>query len=153
MRPIPEQAFKISARRSRSPTIGKQLWVPDNSLNRCRTVEISSPKNWGWHSTQIFSTDVSCSNRLKDGSINVVAEILISLTCPAVSALRRKECNAFAPIIEKSNMALLPVRAAIWITDGMISSGLQTKAMMGIRCSATMSTSASTSYIHLLIVI
>ena len=77
---------------------------------------------------------VSCSSRLKDGSIKVAAEILISLTCLAGLALRRKECNPFAPIFEKSNMALLPVRAAIWITDGMISSGLQTKAMMGIRC-------------------
>ena len=38
------------------------------------------------------------------------AEILISLTWPAGSAFRKKERNPSAPIMEKSKMALLPVR-------------------------------------------
>jgi hypothetical protein len=36
--------------------------------------------------------------------------------------------------MEKSKMALLPVRWAIWITAGVISSGRQTKPMMESRC-------------------
>ena len=76
-------------------------------------------------------------DRPKDGSIKAEAEILISLTWPAGSAFRRKERSASTPIVEKSKMARLPVRCAIWDTGGMISSGRQTKAMMGTRCSAT----------------
>jgi hypothetical protein len=46
----------------------------------------------------------------KDGSIKAGAEILISLTWPAGSAFRKKERSASTPIMEKSKMALLPVR-------------------------------------------
>ena len=70
-------------------------------------------KNWGWHSTQILWTPVSFNNCPKDGSIKAAAEILISLTWPAGSAFRKKERSASTPIMEKSKMALLPVRCAI----------------------------------------
>ena len=66
-----------------------------------------------------------------DGFIRAAAEILISLTWPAGSAVCRNECSASAPIVEKSKSARLPVRCAISDTGGLISPGLQTKAMMG----------------------
>jgi hypothetical protein len=58
---------------------------------------------------------------------------------PAGSVFRKKERNSSIPIMEKSKTALLPVRSAIWITDGVISSGRQTKPMIETRCSATIS--------------
>jgi hypothetical protein len=84
-------------------------------------------------------TPVSFRYRPKDGSIKAGTEILISLTWPAGSVFRKKEHNPSTPIMEKSKTALLPVRWAIRITDGVISSGRQTKPMMETRCSATLS--------------
>lgn len=118
--------------------IGKQRQSCANCLNRCRKAEESPWKNRGWHSTQIFWTPVSCNNCPKDGSIKAGAEILISLTLPAGSAFRKKERSAATAIVEKSKMDLVPVRWAIRVTGGIISSGRQTNAIIGTRCSANM---------------
>src|SRR5665647_2685522 len=86
----------------------------------------------------MFSTPVSCSNGCHDGSIKAGAEILISRTEPAEPAFAKAKESASTSSREKSKMALLPVRCAIWVTDGVISSGRQTKAMIGFRCSSKM---------------
>ena len=87
----------------------------------------------------MFWTPVAFKNCPKDGSIKAEAEILISPAWPAGSAFRRKERSASTPIMDKSKIALLPVRCAIWVTGGIISSGRQTNAMIGTRCSAKLS--------------
>ena len=139
MRPIPELSLTTAARNCKSPMIGKHRWVSDNCLNLSRTAAGSPGKNWGWHSTQISWTPVSCNHGPKDGSIKVETEILISRTWPAGSAFRKKGRSASTPSGETSKMARLPVRSAMWVTAGMISSGRQTKAIRGARCSTTKS--------------
>jgi hypothetical protein len=99
--------------------------------SRLRRAEGSPGKNWDWHSTQRLRAPVSFRNRPTDGFIRAEAEILISLTWPAGSAAYNNECSASAPFVEKSKMARLPVRCAISDTGGLISPGLQTKAMVG----------------------
>jgi hypothetical protein len=95
----------------------------------------------GWHSTQTFSIPASCSNCCKEGFIKAAAEILISRTGPVAAALLKATPSPATVDAEKSKIALLPVRAAIPVTGGIISSGRQTNAMIGIRCSGKISMS------------
>ena len=81
----------------------------------------------------VLRTPVRSRNGPREGSKKVEIETLMSLTNPAGSAVGIRAAIPSNPRADKSKIALLPVRWAIWSTDCVISCGRHTKLMLVTR--------------------